>query len=363
MNRSGEIAPALRAFLFTACVVVTVAGLRMGATLLIPLALALFITIVSLPLLNRLMQRRVPAGLAVLVVVLLDATVLLAVAWLLVRALADVAAALSIYVVRLGELEASVLRWLAERGIDVDGVSPVELIPYERLLGMVTAFVRGTTDMLATVLLVALVAIFLLAETPRFPAKLRAAVGARSAGFHWLAGVMTEIQEYLLLKTLVSALTGLLLGLAAWLLGVDFALLWGLLAFFLNFIPNVGSILAAIPAVLIALLQHGYGTAAALLAVYVGVNFLIGNLIEPALLGRRLGLSTAVVILSVVFWGWVWGPVGMFLSAPLAMIAKIFLEQTNDYRWIAALMAGAPRPTEEPGANSAKDVLAKRRKQ
>jgi AI-2 transport protein TqsA len=337
------LSPGLRMLLFAACAVIVVAGLRMGATLLVPLALALFITVVSLPLLHSLMHRKVPAGLAVFAVVLLDVTALLVIVWLLARSLADVGAALPAYRARFEELETAVLRWIADQGIDFAATSPVELIPYEPLVGMVTVFVRGTTDMLATAFLVALVAIFLLAEAVRFREKLRAAVGDRSAELHWLTGVMGEVQQYLVLKTLVSALTGLLIGLAAWLLGVDFALLWGLLAFFLNFIPNVGSILAAVPAVLIALLQLGYGTALSLLAVYVAVNLVIGNIVEPALLGRRLGLSAAVVILSLVFWGWVWGPVGMFLSVPLAMVIKICLEQSDDYRWIAVLMAGSPR--------------------
>ncbi len=347
MNQSSSLSPGLRAFLFTASVVITVAGLRMGATLLVPIALAIFIVVVSLPLMNRLVQGRVPAGLAVLLVLLLDVVALLAVVSLLVRSLGDVGAAIAIYAARLGELEASVLELLAEYRIDIGGFASLELIPLEPLLAVVTAFVRGTTDMLTTAFLVALVAIFLLVEAVGFPAKLRMALGDRGASFLWLAGVMTEIQQYLAIKTLISAATGLLIGGGAWLLGVDFALLWGLLAFFLNYIPNVGSLLAAVPAVLIALLQHGLGTALAFAAVYGAVNVVLGNLAEPALLGRRLGLSPAVVILSLVFWGWVWGPAGMFLSVPLTMVAKIILEHTNDYRWIAALMAGAPRPARQ----------------
>lgn len=343
MTPPGSLSPGLRAFLFGASVVVTVAGLRLGATLLVPLALALFLTVVSLPLMSRLMQRGVPAGLAVFVVLLLDVTGLLVVVWLLVRSLTDVGAALAIYMTRLGEIEMLVRHWLADRGIELEVVSAMELIPFEPLLGLVTMFVRGTTDTLATAFLVALVAIFLLAEAPGFPAKLRNAIGDSGDNFLWLATVMIEIQRYLALKTLISAATGLLVGISAWLLGVDFALLWGLLAFFLNFIPNVGSLIAAIPAVLIALLQHGVWTAIALMAVYVVINLLLGNVIEPAMLGRSLGLSPAVVILSLVFWGWVWGAVGMFLSVPLTMVGKIVLEHTNDYRWIAALMEGRTR--------------------
>ena len=116
------------------------------------------------------------------------------------------------------------------------------------------------------------------------------------------------------------------------------ALLWGLVAFLLNYVPNLGSIIAAVPAVLLALVQYGVGHALLVLMGYVAVNMLLGNLLEPVLMGRRLGLSTLVVFLSLVFWGWVWGPVGMLLSVPLTMIAKIFLENTRDLAWLAVML-------------------------
>jgi len=138
-----------------------------------------------------------------------------------------------------------------------------------------------------------------------------------------------------------------------WLVGLDFPVLWGLLAFLFNYIPNVGSILAAIPAVLLALIQMGFGGALLVAGIFAGVNVLFGNLVEPNLLGRRLGLSTLVVVLSLVFWGWVWGPIGMLLSVPLTMIVKIMLENTKEFRWVAVLLAGSKSddlltPPEDP---------------
>jgi AI-2 transport protein TqsA len=331
--------------------VVTVAGLRLASTLLVPLALALFLTVVSLPLLVRLVARGFPVGFAVLTVLILDITLLLSVVSLLVRSFAEMGAAIPGYMEQLTVLEASLLQWLAGRGVRIEAIPYMDLIPSEHVLGLATTFLRGATDVMSTAFLVALITVFLLLEATVFPEKIRLALGKRGEDLDWFDTVLTEVQQYLALKTFISAATGLLIGLTAWLLGVDFALLWGLLAFFLNFIPNVGSILAAVPAVLVAFLQHGLGTALALAAVYLAVNMLVGNLIEPALFGRRLGLSTLVVVLSLVFWGWVWGPVGMFLSVPLAMVTKIVLDNTSGYRWIAVLMAGTPeaaRPLPDP---------------
>ncbi len=126
-------------------------------------------------------------------------------------------------------------------------------------------------------------------------------------------------------------------------IGVDFPLLWGMLAFLLNYVPTLGSILAAIPPVLLATVQLGPGHALATALVFVGVNVVLGNFVEPHFMGRRLGLSTLVVFLSLVFWGWVWGPVGMLLSVPLTMIVKIMLENTEDLRWVAVLLDAGTR--------------------
>ena len=137
-------------------------------------------------------------------------------------------------------------------------------------------------------------------------------------------------------------MTGTVVGVAMAIVGIDFPVLWGVLAFLLNYVPNLGSILAAIPPVLLALVQFGVGRAIAVVAVFAAVNVLLGNLLEPRLMGRRLGLSTLVVFLSLIFWGWVWGPVGMLLSVPLTMIVKIMLENTPDLRWVAVLLGDRP---------------------
>ncbi len=146
----------------------------------------------------------------------------------------------------------------------------------------------------------------------------------------------------MVIKTLVSLATGIAIAIWLGVLGVDYAMLWGLLAFLLNYVPNIGSIIAAIPAVLLALVQLGVGSALLAALGFLVVNAAIGNVIEPRFMGRGLGLSTLVVFLSLVFWGWVLGPVGMLLSVPLTMTVKIALESNEDTRWIAILLGPQP---------------------
>ena len=142
----------------------------------------------------------------------------------------------------------------------------------------------------------------------------------------------------------MSLLTGVLVGILVSALGIDFPLLWGMLAFFFNYIPNIGSILAAVPAVVLAIFQHGLSTALIAAAGYAVINILIGNVIEPRIMGKGLGLSTLVVFISLVFWGWLLGPVGMLLSVPLTMIVKIVMEGFDETRWLSVLLGSNPEP-------------------
>jgi predicted PurR-regulated permease PerM len=159
--------------------------------------------------------------------------------------------------------------------------------------------------------------------------------------------IKDTVNQYLALKTLFSLATGILVWVWLRFHGVDYPLLWGILAFLLNFVPNIGSILAAIPAVLLAIVQFGGGRASAVAAGYLVINFVIGSVVEPRFMGRGLGLSTLVVFVSLVFWGWVLGPVGMLLSVPLTMVLKIALEGNDDTRWLAVMLGPEPAPAPQ----------------
>jgi predicted PurR-regulated permease PerM len=156
-------------------------------------------------------------------------------------------------------------------------------------------------------------------------------------------------------KTWVSLLTGVLAGVALLIIGVDYPLLWGLLAFLLNYIPTLGSIIAGAPPTLLALVQFGWKRALIVVAVYVAVNTVMGNVLEPRFMGKKLGLSTLVVFLSMVFWGWVLGPVGMVLCVPLTMLVKIVCGESKELRW-ASVLLGPGHETHAPeAARTARD--------
>jgi predicted PurR-regulated permease PerM len=199
-------------------------------------------------------------------------------------------------------------------------------------------------DILTMTFMVVIVAIFILLEGSALPDKVRRVPGVSSEAWIHLSQIVADLRRYMFLKTVMSLLTGALVALWLLLLGVDFAILLGVLAFALNYIPVIGSIVAALPGILLAFIEFGLGTGVITAVGYVVINVAVSNGIEPRYFGNGLGLSPLVVIVSVLFWGWVLGPMGMLLSVPLTMSLKIALESDEGTRWLAVLMGGRPRP-------------------
>ena len=368
----------IRILVVAACVVVLVAGLRAASSVIEPFLIALFVVTLSLPVLFWLKQR-LPTMLAVLGTILLDIAVLAAVGSLVGTTVNQLAGDMDKYEGRLTELIDDGSAWLEERGLQPEWLSsPAEdkavageaggettaesggetvtaTVPQpvpgrtgqgSESSGLLSRFdssllvnqaLRYTATAFSSLLIIAFIVFFMLFEAATFRAKVRMAFTGDGAEERFTR-VMHEIQHYIGIKTMVSAATGLLIGAWVGLLGVDFFIFWGLVAFVLNFIPNLGSIIAAVPTTLLAMVQIGVGRGLLVALGYLVINMLIGNLIEPHLMGRRLGLSTLVVVLSLVFWGWVWGPIGMLLSVPLTMVLKIMLENTEEFRWVAVLL-------------------------
>jgi len=355
MERSERRDKGARVLLIIASFMIVVAGLKAAANVILPFLIAIFLAILTLPLLNWLQAKSVPKILAVLITLLFALGVLTGLVFLVGESIKDFTAEAPKYRARLEGLFGNVITWLQGRGIEVSRELLSEIVDPGRALDLATGTLQGVARVLSNVLLVFLIIVFILVEAAGFPAKLQAAFGQRESSERF-EKIQLEIQRYLATKTVISLATGLLVGVAMAIIGVDFAILWGSLAFLLNYIPNLGSIIAAVPPVFLALLQLGPGHAIAVAIVFAAINVTFGNLVEPYLMGRRLGLSTLVVFLSLVFWGWVWGPLGMLLSVPLTMIVKILLENTEDLRWVAVLLdAGAPAepvPARTPNPGS-----------
>ena len=212
-----------------------------------------------------------------------------------------------------------------------------------KMVDVATNMLTGLGGVMANMFLIILTVVFMLFEGPMLRNKIHAALKDPDNKMKQIDRFLESINSYLAIKTLVSLGTGIIAAFYLWILDVDYFVLWGVLAFMFNYIPNIGSIIAAVPAVLLALITQGPLIAGLVGAGYLTINTVMGNIIEPKFMGKGLGLSTLVVFLSLIFWGWLLGTVGMLLSVPLTMIVKIALEASEEGKWIATMLGSGEK--------------------
>jgi len=324
--------------LATAACVVIIAGMKAATVILVPFLLSAFIAIISAPPMFWLQQKGVPSILAVSIVVLITLGMGVLLGTLVGQSINDFSQDLPVYQAKIKAQTAALLTYASRLGIDTQSLAITEIFDPGAAMKLAATVLNGLGNVLTNGFLILMTVIFILLEAASFPAKLQAIKGAPDASLTRWENFLNHVKQYMVIKTWVSLATGVIISAWVAILGIDYPLLWGLLAFALNYVPNIGSIIAAVPAVLLALVQVGAIKALLLAGGYVAVNLIMGNAIEPRFMGKGLGLSTLVVFLSLLFWGWVLGPVGMLLSVPLTITAKIALDSREDTRWLAVLL-------------------------
>jgi AI-2 transport protein TqsA len=333
----------------TAALVIVIAGAKAAGSVVVPFLVAVFLAIICAPISGWLVRHRVPNVLAVLIVLIGLLALAAAAGAVFAGSINEFTAVAPRYQARLTEMARDLAgfagRKLGSRQFELSAEKVLSAVDPGSVMSLVGRSMNALASLLSDAVLVLLTMVFILLEAPTIPGKLRALTGKPDADISQFGRIAHEVPRYLAVKTVTATATGTLVSVLCAVLGVDFALLWGLFAFLANFIPNIGIILAALPAVLLALVQHGPARALILAAGYTAIGMGIGNVLEPAWLGRRLGLSTLVVFLSLVVWGWLWGWVGMLLSVPLTLVVKIMLESNQEWAPVAALLDG---PTAHP---------------
>ena len=317
--------------------ILVVSGLREAQSLVVPVLVALFVSAVAGPVVSQLRDRGLPWGLGVFVVVSGLLAAMLVLGTLAGSSVQQFSSRLPVYEEQL----VARLQSLGDLGGAWSQLTARELtslVDPGQAMRLVASLLGSLSQLLGDTLLLVLLILFMLFDLPGLTTRMRAALPGADETLDYAARVANGLKTYLWLKTLISFLTGASAALLVWAVGVDFPLLWGLLAFVLNFVPNIGSVLAAFPPVALGLVQFGLAEAALVALGYLVINMLFGNVVEPRLTGRGVGLSTLVVFLSLVFWGWVFGPIGMLLSVPLTMALKIALEASSSTRWLAVIM-------------------------
>ena len=342
---AGFSAPA-RGLLVAAAIAIIIAGTRLAGPLLAPLLLAIFTAIVLTPMLRWMGRHRIPKWLSlpIILFLLMDLGSLLLL--MTTGALEGLRDSLPSYQERFLLLSSQLGDWLEGLGIEGSSAALPDIFDPNEAMRGVRFLLSNVGSLAATGVLVLMAVIFLLLETASLPDKLKLAFRITPEGEARLQRLLSAINRYMVIKSLTSLATAVLIGVWLWLLGLDFIVVWVVLAFLLNFVPFVGSIFMAIPTLLFALVNHDVGTLLWVAVAYLAVNVLIGNILEPRIMGQGLGISTFVVFLSLLFWGWVLGTIGVFLSVPLTMALMTALDASPQTRPIAILM-GPPVPPAE----------------
>ncbi|MFC0323904.1 AI-2E family transporter [Gallibacterium melopsittaci] len=325
-----------------ACLVIILAGIKSAVEIVVPFLLALFLAIICTPLINFLVKLKVPLWLAVIALLGLIVITLTSFAGLVGNAINEFSASIPTYKQLLAQRIAS-LAPIMER-FDLYRFIPTNIVQEHLdpniIMGLIRRLLASISGVITNGFLLLLIVVFMLFEAQSMKQKLAIFFADKQERkeLENIQRVLSSVISYLAIKTFVSLVTGILVWAALVMLDVQYAVLWGTVAFLLNYIPNIGSVLAAIPVIVQALILNGYSDGLFVAIAFLVINMVMGNIIEPRMMGRTLGLSTLVVFISLIFWGWLLGSVGMLLSVPLTMAVKIALESSEKTKKYADLL-------------------------
>jgi AI-2 transport protein TqsA len=303
-----------------------------------PFLMALFTVIILLQPIRWLVKRKVPQWLAVLIMILVLLIIYLAFFQLLVTSMSLFVENSPKYEENFEKLVQTTLGFLSQMGLDISSFGDFSALQNPNIMHFTALVVNELGEILSKEFIFLLLTTFLLTELKSIRIKAKALVKGTTVSRDYLRSIGDNIRHYLSIKTVTSLLTGAMIAIALAIIGVDYPILWGLIAFLLNYIPNIGSVIAAIPTVTFALIQMGYDGALWTAVVFIVVNIVIGNVVEPKMMGRGMGLSTFVVFFALIFWGFILGPIGMFLSVPLTMFIKFMVARNPDTKWLAIIL-------------------------
>ena len=322
-------------WIIIASLVIVIAGIKASASIITPLFLALFITAICYGPFVWLKKKGLPETLALITVILGTGILLTLFLGFIGASISAFAIKLPFYEEKFSQYWSSINIWLNNTGLIDEDFGLEKHISPASIMSLTGDLFKGVGNLLSNSVLILLVVIFMLIESTLIAKKMNV---IKPESLERGDEILNKLIKYTVTKTLTSLATGICVAISLWIIGVDFPILWGVLAFLLNFIPNIGSTIAAIPAVMLSLVQLGLPSAIVTTAVYVAINGVIGNFIEPRIMGRSLGLSPLVVLISLIFWGWALGPVGMLLAIPLTILLKIIFDNREETKYFGLIL-------------------------
>lgn len=319
--------------------IIIIAGLSVASAAVVPFLLAVFIAIVVSPILDFMSKIKVGRPVAFLILLSIAVGILWFLGNVVLQALYGFSKDLPFYQVKLKDYIDNIIVWLNSYGFNQTEDFVLQSIDTNKIFSITSLILKQTGEIATKAFLVFLLVIFMLIETQIFKDKVSYFAKKNLKAHVIVNNFIINLKRYLAIKTISSIATAVILWIALVYFNVPYAPLWAVIAFILNYIPTIGSIIAAIVPIIVSLLANDLSTAIWISFIYVVVNISIGNFIEPKFLGKGLGISTLVVILSLLFWGFVFGIGGMFLAVPLTMSVKIALNENPKTKFIAVLLS------------------------
>lgn len=338
--------------LMTALIGLKIIGemLYFGKALILPLALAVFLTYFIGPMIDYLRHKRFPKWLSVTLPILLTSLVFFFLGVIIKTNVENFVIEFPKYEARTVVLLKQVLSFVDISPETLDSTPKVWLddpvisqyLNDFSLTKIISTVLGSISNLLSDTFLVLLFLLFMLSGRNTLEIKIHKAFKPSTAQrlSSIFKNINTQIQKYIVAKTLISLLTAILVLIVLYSFDIKFALVWAILTFLLNFIPNVGSIIASILPVSIAVIQfESFSPVIWLGAILLTIQAIVGNVIDPKYIGKSIDLSAIVVLFALIFWGWLWGIIGMFLSIPIMVTIKITLENIPELRFLAILMS------------------------
>lgn len=330
-------------FFYFASFTVIIAGIKMASQIVVILFLAIFISSIFSTLLNVLQKKNIPRIFSYFIILLIVTTIGLMLAYVINISLNDFITNLPAYEEKFKTMVLNSIHYVENLGLKIDKVKIMETLNFSSFFGFTTNIIGSIGTFLSKFLLVIIGVAFILAESKSFQIKLRVIFRNNAKKLEHFNLFSFNIQKYFVVKSFTSFFTGFIITIVLLFFGVDYPVLWGVIAMLFNFIPVVGSIIASIPAILLSLMNLDLNITIWVIVLYVIINISISNILEPKLMGKELGLSPLIIFFSLIFWGWTLGIVGMFLAVPITMTLKIAFDSNSSTHWIGILMSDLSR--------------------
>ena len=333
-----------KSLLSVVCFIIIIAALKASVAIVVPFLLSIFIAFICHSPLSWLKKRGFNTHTAVTTIVAAVVGISFAIAGVVGKSIDSFTLALPGYQEKILQSTHNIIDYISIYDINVSLDFITAYLDPTFFMLLVSNTLTGFGGALTDFVLILFTVIFILSESSEFTKKIENIFINSNSTLENYKIFFENVNKYLAIKTVLSLLTATLVALLLLFFNVDYPLLWALIAFLFNYIPNIGSILAALPVLLLVSVTHTFIELTLILVGYIVINVSVGNIIEPKYMGRKLDLSSLVVFVSLIFWGWVLGPVGMLLSIPLTMIVKIAAENDNKTKWISILLGASNRP-------------------